>query len=53
MAKFKLRDESAKVARELTGSISGWVRSAVEPIATVTLDPEKAVAVTGQAERPR
>src|SRR5262245_8678249 len=38
-----------KVASELAGSVFGLVRSAPEPLATVTLDPEKPVAVTGLA----
>ncbi|MCI0703612.1 MAG: hypothetical protein L0241_21230 [Planctomycetia bacterium] len=46
LVKFK---SSEKVASELTGSVYGLVRSAPEPLATVTLDPDKPVAVTGRA----
>ena len=37
------------VARELRGSAFGLVRSAVEPLATVTLDPLRAATATGPA----
>jgi hypothetical protein len=46
---FKPVAEPVPLVRELTGSAYGLVRSAVEPLATVTLDPQKAVAATGQA----
>lgn len=49
VVKFKPGEERATVARELTGSVVGLVRSAVEPLATVPLDADKAVTVTGQA----
>ena len=42
VARFKTPTASVRTARELTGVVTGWVRSAVEPIATVTLDPTKA-----------
>jgi hypothetical protein len=49
VVKFKLGEERSEVARELTGSAYALVRSAVEPVATITLDPQKAVTVTGQS----
>jgi hypothetical protein len=49
LAKFKPGAELASVARELSGSAFALVRSAAEPLATITLDPKKTVAVAGKA----
>jgi hypothetical protein len=49
LVKFKPGEEPAQVARELTGTALGWVRSAPEPLVTVALDPKKAVKATGRA----
>jgi hypothetical protein len=47
--RFKPNDPPSPLARELTGLAFGLVRGGNEPLATLTLDPQKAVAVTGQA----
>jgi hypothetical protein len=47
VAKFKTTDGPVTRARELAGSAYGLVRAAAEPLATVALDPDKAVTVRG------
>jgi hypothetical protein len=49
VVKFKPDGAPAGVAGELTGSASALVRTGPEALATVTLDPKGAVAVTGRA----
>jgi hypothetical protein len=49
VVKFQPGAERFAVARELTGTAYAVVRSAVEPVVTIALDPQKAVTVTGQA----
>lgn len=50
LVKFKPGEERPKLARELTGAAYGLVRADVEPLATVTLDPQKTVTVTGKGD---
>jgi hypothetical protein len=49
VVKLKPGAERTELARELTGSAYALVRSAVEPVAALTLDPQKPVVVTGQS----
>jgi hypothetical protein len=49
IARFKTGDEPSPLVCELTGSALVIMRTGVEPLATVPLDPKKAVVVTGRA----
>jgi hypothetical protein len=50
VAKFKPGDAGpVKLARELSGSAYGLVRTPPEPLVAVALDPKKAVSAAGQA----